>query len=160
MGREIRQVPPNWEHPKDVNGHHTPLHSGSYRDAKKEWIAGLLEWEAGTHEDFDKWGDKHNYWEWRGMPPEKDLYGDFAPEDATWFQIYETVSEGTPVSPPFETREELAQWLAAAGDYWCQARPHEAPPTLEQARAFVEEAWAPSMIISDGKISGPYDPPE
>ena len=25
MGREIRQVPANWEHPKDENGHYKPL---------------------------------------------------------------------------------------------------------------------------------------
>lgn len=33
----------------------------------------------------------------------------------TAFQLYENVSEGSPVSPVFATREALAEWLAQNG---------------------------------------------
>jgi hypothetical protein len=36
----------------------------------------------------------------------------------TAYQLYENVSEGSPVSPVFETREALSQWLVEQG--WSQ----------------------------------------
>ena len=35
-----------------------------------------------------------------------------SPEERTHFQYYETVSEGTPVSPIFQSRETLERWFA------------------------------------------------
>ena len=35
--------------------------------------------------------------------------------EKTAFQLYENVSEGSPVSPVFTTREELAEWLEQKG---------------------------------------------
>jgi len=34
------------------------------------------------------------------------------PPSGEWYQMWETVSEGSPISPAFETPEELARWLA------------------------------------------------
>jgi len=34
------------------------------------------------------------------------------PPQGNCFQLWETVSEGSPVSPVFETKEELATWLS------------------------------------------------
>jgi hypothetical protein len=33
-------------------------------------------------------------------------------KEATWFQAWETVTEGTPVTPPFATTDELVDYLA------------------------------------------------
>ena len=41
MGREIRMVPPNWEHPKDDNGNDLPMFDEEYSVARKEWLDGL-----------------------------------------------------------------------------------------------------------------------
>lgn len=161
MGREIRMVPPNWRHPKsDRRDGYRPMFDENYEEAKEEWINGLNEWIAGTHEDYEKHGDGCDYWEWDGNPPERDQYHVFSKEDATWFQVYETVSEGTPVSPPFATKEELAQWLSIAGDFWCQSRPDERAPTIEQARAFVNSGWGPSMLICEGRVMNSYEAAE
>lgn len=57
--------------------------------------------------------ERYTFEEWDG---EKRLPEDYRPdwpkEEITHFQMYEDVTEGTPVSPVFATREELARWLA------------------------------------------------
>lgn len=51
-----------------------------------------------------------------GGPPQRACYCPWKPEDATWLQVWETVSEGTPVTPPFATRQELVDYLVQHGD--------------------------------------------
>jgi len=65
------------------------------------------------------------------------------PPTGDGWQLWETVSEGSPCSPVFATAEELAQHLADGGGH-----PLGEPPTYEQALAFVRKGWAPSMIRS------------
>ncbi|MBU2709049.1 hypothetical protein KCM76_23840 [Zooshikella marina] len=36
--------------------------------------------------------------------------------EKTCFQIYENVSEGTPVSPVFESKDEMVKWLEVQGN--------------------------------------------
>lgn len=72
------------------------------------------------------------------------------------WQVWETVSEGSPVSPVFATAEELAQHLSKHGDAWCQKRPHEDPPSIESARAFVNSGWGPSMLMGPGGVTNAY----
>lgn len=162
MGREIRRVPPFWAHPRytyendrygNRAGEYHPMHDQAYREAAKEWKERFLAWEASD----DKHKEEYEFWEWDGMPPKPDWYLPEFKEEPTWFQVYETVSEGTPVSPPFATGEELVDYLVAAGDFWCQNRPDEPPPSREAAEAFVlRGGWVPSMSIkseSDGTTS-------
>lgn len=56
------------------------------------------------------------------------------PPSGDGWQMWETVSEGSPVSPVFATAEALADWLVTEG-YSPQA-----------ARAFVSDGWAPSFV--------------
>lgn len=37
MGRELRRVPQNWEHPKE-NDKYVPIHNEFYGDAFSEWL--------------------------------------------------------------------------------------------------------------------------
>jgi hypothetical protein len=65
-------------------------------------------------------------------------------EQKSCLQIYQNVSEDTPVSPVFRSGEELSQWMVAQG---------ESP---EAAAAFLELGHAPSLVISsNGPMSGP-----
>ena len=65
-------------------------------------------------------------------------------EQKSCFQIYQNVSEGTPVSPIFRSKEELCQWMVAQGE------------SQESAAAFLELGHAPSLVISNsGPRSGP-----
>lgn len=170
MGREIRRVPPNWEHPKShrPNGGYgyRPQYDQSYAEACKEWIEGFEAWQRGERDEWvSEDGSKEEYWDYSGMPPDKVYYVDYAGVEPTWYQAYDTVSEGTPTSPPFATEEELIEYLAENGDFWDQKRCHEpnwkrlwgGTPGIsawgrERAEAFVRSAWAPSMVIQGNKI--------
>jgi hypothetical protein len=171
MGREIRKVPANWEHPvkADTYGRERlqPMYDETFADAAAKWKENFLKWESGERPSYCT--DEHKnleYWEWENSPPDRDYYRPWSDDEATWFQVWETVSEGTPVSPPFATEEELIEYLAENGDFWDQKRRKEPDwvriwggvPGVsgwgrQQAERFVKAAWAPSMIaFSDGAV--------
>jgi hypothetical protein len=59
----------------------------------------------------------------------------------TGYQVYENVSDGTPVSPVFPSADELIAWLRAQGI------------SREAVEAFLREGFAPSFVInSDGGV--------
>ena len=61
----------------------------------------------------------------------------YLPEhEKTCFQIYENVTEGTPVSPIFETIEDLASWLERKGN------------DKEAIAQFLEWGHYPSLVTS------------
>jgi hypothetical protein len=155
MGRELAMVPPNWDHPKTLsrNGDYSyqPMFRQKFSEAKKEWINGMLAWERGEKPEHTSCEE---YWEYYGNPPDKEYYAPFTDGDpeCTWYQVWETVSEGTPVTPPFATKEELIDYLSSKGDFWDQAR-GDGPWNRQSAERFVMgSGWVPSMAIIDGKL--------
>lgn len=56
------------------------------------------------------------------------------------WQVWETVSEGSPISPVFKTAEECAAWV--------EKYEHCTP---EAALAFVNQGWAPSGVMVNGE---------
>lgn len=139
MGREIRRVPIDWEHPKDERGHYKALYDNDYETAAQVWESEYAEFMALSPEQRQEEYFGVHYWEW-SHPPDEDLHRErrWTPEEATAYQIYETVSEGTPVSPVFPDLDHLIQWLVDQG--YSEAA----------AKAFSDSGWAPSMglIIS------------
>jgi hypothetical protein len=76
---------------------------------------------------------------------------EFTEEQKTHMMMYEDTSEGTPISPAFETPEELARWLA---DNNASAFGNSTA-TYKQWLATCKVGWAPSMIAdSSGLHSG------
>ena len=143
MGREIRRVPAGWQHPVDHAGRYKPMYDQAYADAAAEWWRNALLWSKGEHPDQlgnDVTKKYLYYWEWSGNPPDEEYYRPAFEGEPTHYQIYETVSEGTPVSPVFETKDELAAWLVTEG-YSTRA-----------AAAFAKDGWAPSMAFCGGHI--------
>ncbi len=160
MGREIRMVPPNWQHPTQHCHHcgldgrrlcdearrnggmcYKPLNQGYAADAA-EWKAEYAKWIAGEREPKDG----TDFWDYYGMPPAREDYcPDWAEAEATHFQIYETVSEGTPVSPVFASRDELAQWLIDNGT------------SEAAARKFAQEGFCFSLMFDNGVIKEDYE---
>jgi hypothetical protein len=131
----------------------------NFADAAAEWKAGYAEWERGERSDYcDAESRDLEFWEWHGGPPDRTYYRPWADSEATWYQLWETVSEGTPISPPFETKEELADYLAENGDFWDQKR-GEGGWGTERARAFVDSGWAPSMAVFGGNVLQSKDIP-
>lgn len=113
MGREIRMVPPRWQHPINKKGEYIAAHNIHYKT-----------------------------------------------EEAIWYQVYETVSEGTPVTPPFETQQELIEYLVIHGDFYQQKCQNETKPgySREVAEQFVlKSGWCPSIVISNGVIKSGID---
>lgn len=177
MGRELRRVPANWVHPKkDKYNYSTgsteriyqPLFDETSEDAFTEWQKEYRQWRDGEHDrTIEEYGEDqypkelpyYSFCSWHGSPPDPEYYRP-AWKEATWWQVYETVSEGTPVSPPFETQQELFDYLVANGDYWDQNRRKKGntmmdcdPWTREQAAGFVFGAgWVPSLVISNGVV--------
>lgn len=81
-------------------------------------------------------------------PAAKEAYEAWQREDppaGDGWQVWETVSEGSPISPVFATAEEVVRWLVDVGGY-----------SEAGARGFVCAEWAPSGIITgDGRyLSG------
>ena len=137
MGRKVRRVPPDWEHPRDAQGEYIPMHDHfPYNEA--EIAEGLN----------DGW--------LRDEPPFYgiDVMPQWAADHTSAYQLYETTSEGTPVSPVFATEDEMVDWLTRpqpigfGGDVITMGR--------DAARAFVRARYgAPTAIIgSNGVVSG------
>lgn len=115
MGRQVRRVPANWEHPRRADGQFQPMFNSTYEQALAEYERERVNFErrkaAGEPqlqgEDFE---------EWHGEPPDPDYYRpDWPEEQRTHYQMYETTSEGSPISPVMESQEELARWLHENG---------------------------------------------
>ncbi len=101
MSRTVRRVPPDWIHPTDPNtGRLRPLFDG-YAKHKAEWIAM---YESDGYDAAVEW--------WGGAPAAEDYMPEWPESERTHLMMYETTSEGTPISPAFATAEQLARWLA------------------------------------------------
>lgn len=179
MGREIRRVPPNWAHPQEerfdpfrgvAEMRYVPLYDRSAEAAWADWQEEFAKWLAGEHdqviaeygaEGYPKDEPYRAFCNWHGTPPEPKYHRPAWKEgEATWFQVYETVSEGTPVTPPFATKAELVEYLVANGDFWDQKRRAEeratgvkcsmpcGPWDRAAAERFVNVEWAPSMMVT------------
>jgi hypothetical protein len=165
MGREVRMVPANWNHPKyDTNsapypnrvGKHIPLFKGSYAEAAADWDEARTKWEEGLVRDYANGGWKPKsedhigrYTEWEGARPSPDDYmPDWSEDQRTHHMMYETTSEGTPISPSFTTPEKLARWLAdnKASAFGSQTASYES--WLYVANG----GFAPSAVMTDAGL--------
>ncbi len=159
MGRELRMVPKNWEHPTNEQGRLIPLLGWSYTKSLNEWNEGKQKWSEGLREVWypkegeDKWKpideeDKNMTWEeWSGSKPEKEDYmPEWNEDEKTHYQMYENTSEGTPISPVMESPEKLARWLA---DNNASAF-GSSTATYEQWLNTIRAGFAPSAIMVNG----------
>ena len=158
MGREVRRVPKDWQHPKDDRGRYIPMFDSSYAAAAAEWEEEYAQWCKGfvrAYGKAEKWEPRDpqyasmRFEEWHGRRPTPgDYMPDWPESERTHLQMYEDTSEGTPISPVMETAEELARWLAdnnasAFGGMTA---------TYDQWLAMIGKGWAPSAVISGGVL--------
>lgn len=127
MGREVRKVPADWQHPKQqipdwrtgcmVERYKALYSGGGYQSRVDEWDEECAKWKTGWRPDYaDADSKEMTYEQWTGQRPHRDDYMPvWTPAEATHFMMYEDTSEGTPISPAFATPEELARWLADTG---------------------------------------------
>ena len=143
MGREVRRVPATWEHPREKNGHYRPLYGRSLTTAQAEWDKSAAAFESDYPKQYIECGG--DYSKWDGARPSGDRYmPDWPDSERTHLQMYETCSEGTPISPVFATPEELARWCAdnGASAFGSMTASYEA--WLRIARG----GFAPSMVMT------------
>ena len=135
MGREIRRVPEGWEHPKIDRVFYRPLYDKDFETAAREWLDNCIAWDNGTHKDAETYKEECPFfWQWYGDPPDHEYYRPKF-ENADCFQIYETVSEGTPISPVFKSKAEMLAWLIGQGY------------SENAASQFIEYEYAFSMVV-------------
>ncbi len=123
MAGELRRVPTNWQHPKDGEGKHIPLRDGFLEDtAERE--KELAQWKNGFCETFGK-NNGRRYWRRRrpgdtyetcvSLPVMSKYYMlpymSLVDSRRMHWQLYQTISEGTPITPAFSTLKALACWL-------------------------------------------------
>lgn len=136
MSREIRPVALDWEHPCDPGTYA----NGSPRYRPLFSREDLLRHMEDQAENPEEWQDPIDPADYMPEIPEGSPYG---------WQMYSTVSEGTPVSPVFATKDELAAWLSSP-----EAGREQVSP--QAAAAFVAEGWAPTFVHTPavGLVSG------
>jgi hypothetical protein len=161
MGRELRKVKEGWEHPKYENkileshphlaDRHIPLHGRSFSEELATWNKGKEMWDKGFVEDWhwdkaSEWKPKErehegtSFSEWAGNKPVKKNYmPDWKEEEKTHIQLYETTTEGTPISPVF--REDELEKLCEYAEKNCT--------TFADYRAS-KEGWF--KMLSDGLV--------
>ena len=145
MSREVRQVPLDWHHPcewrqqwnqktrrMEAVYRFKPLFDRSYADAKAEFDR--------DPEDFDN-----------REPHPSDYMPDFSDHDpeTLGYCMYESTTEGTPISPVFRSPEGLAHWLV----YNNASAFADDTATYEEWMATIKAGWAPSIVVD---ASGPH----
>lgn len=154
MGREVRRVPANWQHPKNERGQYVPLLDEDYGTAARQWLDDAIAWDNGTHADAAAHKAEYPFfWQWESDPPDSESYRPAYVGEPTHYQMYETTSEGTPISPVMETPEELARWLAdtnasAFGDQGA---------TYEGWLRVCRGGFAPSAVARGGRMQSGVD---
>ena len=167
MGREARKVPADWQHPKHnvrewstgrMVERYKPLLPGErYQPEVDEWDEECAKWKSGWRPDYctDPKSRSMTYEQYSGQRPHKDDYmPDWPEEQRTHLMMYENTSEGTPISPAFETPEELARWLAdsEASSFGNGTASYEG--WLRVAKG----GWAPSAVsIGGGQLVSGVD---
>lgn len=128
MSRECRRVAPGYVHPMERHQYRgqvlRPLFEGkdfapryeAWKVAAEKWDAGLVQnwttypvesWRPRTPDDGATF--EENY----GAKPDPDNFmPNWPAEVATHFMMFETVSEGTPLSPACETPDACARYCA------------------------------------------------
>jgi hypothetical protein len=95
VSREVRRVPANWQHPKNPDGTFVRLCSADrISDLMNAYI------EEGWPSDI------------ANSKASRDCMPTWSAAEATHFMLYESISEGTPLTPAFAEVEELAKWCS------------------------------------------------
>ena len=136
MGREVRRVPADWQHPKNEYDRYKPLYPGERYEAN---ATGFMEKAnaEGLQEAIDLYGQ---------APDQNDYMPNWPVSERTHYMMYEDTSEGTPISPAFATPEELARWLADTG----ASSVGSATASYEGWLRVAKGGWAPSAVSIGG----------
>lgn len=149
----------------------TPTHAYGTRPSVdiRELVVGLVGREAGMfgHDSLDGWRALRKIVEAAGLDPETwgfcaacsgegylEAYEGQRADAEAWerteppagdgWQMWETVSEGSPISPVFVTPESLAHWLADTKAYPAN--------DYEHWIGMIRAGWAPSAVVTTAGV--------
>lgn len=132
MGCEVRRVAPDWQHPLDEYDNCIPLidgleyaaHVSSYERVSRAWESGdttelVARYGVWIDIAFREHLDAgHSLDSWNGPRPDpNDYMPRWEPEQRSHVQLYESTTEGTPLSPVFATLAGLAAWACGYSDF-------------------------------------------
>ena len=80
---------------------------------------------------------------YEGQRADAEAWKPTGPPKGSGWQLWETVSEGSPISPVFSTADDLAAWMSdpERGRHWVPQ---------DVAAKFIADGWAPSFISGPG----------
>jgi len=89
-----------------------------------------------------------------GQRAEAEAWEPTKPPAGEGWQLWETVSEGSPISPVFEIADGLAAWMSSPAYTWGVNR--HGQPSYAQALWFITAGWAPTLVATPetGLVSG------
>lgn len=116
---------------------------GMGHDSINQWIVVGAECKRiGVPEQCSHCDGEGSFWSSPEAKQAADDWEQTEPPAGAGYQMWETVSEGSPISPVFATPEELAQWLT--GKPWGADK----GTRYEQWLSFINgPGWAPSLIM-------------
>ena len=127
-----------------------------YMGSSASWkIVDKLRQAAGLDEQWG-WckacGGHSTLEKYPGQRAEGEAWTAEEPPTGEGWQLWETVSEGSPISPVFDSPEGLARWMSSDAYRWGISTPMQ----FEAALRFVAgDGWAPSMVLTqDGLVPG------
>lgn len=94
---------------------------------------------------------------YEGQRAEAEAWEPTEPPTGDGWQLWETVSEGSPISPVFTSPKELAYWMSSPAYTWGAVKSDSDRPAYETALRFIQgDGWAPSFAASaqTGVVSG------
>lgn len=91
---------------------------------------------------------------YEGQRKDQEAWERTDPPEGEGWQLWQTVSEGGPISPVFATAEELAEWMASPAYTWGASK--HSRISYESALEFIKVGWAPSFVAAPqtGVVSG------
>lgn len=126
MSIATRRVPPGWVHPRADGAQYIPLRDGTKFTRKaRQWDEEAAKWQMGLRRDPDcsEWEPIEakyrgmTYAEFNGECPDPTEYTpQWSSSECTHWQMYEELTEGTPISPVCASAEDLARWMADHDD--------------------------------------------
>ena len=126
-------------------------------DAINRWI--LIKARAqrlGVYGDCPRCGGHGEGWRDDAHHAAHDAWTETEVPSGDWWQVWETVSEGSPVTPAFATAEELIEYLVTDGDAWDQKR-GSGGWLRANAEKYVKAEFAMSMTMGPDGIKEPRD---
>lgn len=139
---------------RDFKGTPTPEQVNAWsldgfgHDAINSWVVIKAECKRlGYRLDCERCKGEASLWPSPKIKQQAKRWKPTEPPTGEGYQLWETVSEGSPVSPVFVSPEELADWLTI------NSGPCYSGTTREQWLKFiVGPGWAPSMISRGGRV--------